>query len=102
MYCVYLYVLYDHVNSFFKFQSALGLNDHHQTNVINYMRFARYQRGQRLRAVDMCFQELKDSRQEYAHVQHVQQGLTLRTGRLSGTSKNCNGTSKVFRELGQA
>ncbi|XP_013399551.1 leucine zipper transcription factor-like protein 1 isoform X3 [Lingula anatina] len=42
--------------------SALGLNDHHQATVINYMRFARYQRGQRLRAVDACFDDLKDSR----------------------------------------
>ena len=42
--------------------SALGLNDHHQANVVNYMRFARYQRGQRLRSVDGAFQDLIDSR----------------------------------------
>ena len=42
--------------------SALGLNETHQTTVLNYMRFARYQRGQRLRAVDSCFEDLKDSR----------------------------------------
>lgn len=29
---------------------------------MNYMRFSRYQRGQRLRAVEMCFEELKSSR----------------------------------------
>ncbi|KAH9514368.1 Leucine zipper transcription factor-like protein 1, partial [Bulinus truncatus] len=42
--------------------SGLGVNEHHETQIINYMRFARYQRGQRLRAVDVCFEELKDSR----------------------------------------
>ncbi|XP_048730187.2 leucine zipper transcription factor-like protein 1 [Ostrea edulis] len=42
--------------------SKLGVNDHHQAQVINYMRFTRYQRGQRLRAVEMCFEELKSSR----------------------------------------
>ncbi|XP_059145410.1 leucine zipper transcription factor-like protein 1 isoform X1 [Physella acuta] len=42
--------------------SELGINEHHQTQVINYIRFARYQRAQRLRAVDKCFEELKDSR----------------------------------------
>ena len=40
----------------------LGVNEHHQNQVINYIRFARYQRGQRLRAVDACFEDLKDSR----------------------------------------
>jgi len=42
--------------------SELGVNEHHQLQIVNYMRFARYQRGQRLRAVDSCFEELKDSR----------------------------------------
>ncbi|XP_076455716.1 leucine zipper transcription factor-like protein 1 [Babylonia areolata] len=42
--------------------AELGVNEHHQNQVINYIRFARYQRGQRLRAVDLCFEELKDSR----------------------------------------
>ncbi|KAI8778578.1 leucine zipper transcription factor-like protein 1 isoform X1 [Biomphalaria glabrata] len=42
--------------------SALGVNEHHETQIINYIRFARYQRAQRLRAVDVCFEELKDSR----------------------------------------
>ncbi|XP_062615439.1 leucine zipper transcription factor-like protein 1 [Saccostrea cucullata] len=40
----------------------LGVNEHHQAQVVNYMRFTRYQRGQRLRAVEMCFEELKNSR----------------------------------------
>ncbi|XP_041372269.1 leucine zipper transcription factor-like protein 1 isoform X2 [Gigantopelta aegis] len=42
--------------------TELGVSEHHQTQVINYMRFARYQRAQRLRAVDMCFDNVKDSR----------------------------------------
>ncbi|CAD5112089.1 DgyrCDS1330 [Dimorphilus gyrociliatus] len=42
--------------------SALGLNEGHQSTVLNYMRFARYQRGQRLRGIDASFKELKDSR----------------------------------------
>lgn len=41
---------------------ALGLNEHHQGQVLNYMRFARYQRGQRLRSVDACFEDVKSSR----------------------------------------
>lgn len=40
----------------------IGLNEHHQQNVVNYLRFARYGRGQRLRGVDASFEELKDSR----------------------------------------
>ncbi|KAL9966011.1 hypothetical protein ACROYT_G024018 [Oculina patagonica] len=40
----------------------IGLNQHHQQNVVNYLRFARYSRGQRLRGVDASFEELKDSR----------------------------------------
>lgn len=43
-------------------QPELGVNEHHQAQVVNYMRFARYQRAQRLRAVDMCFEEMKQSR----------------------------------------
>ncbi|XP_005095767.1 leucine zipper transcription factor-like protein 1 [Aplysia californica] len=42
--------------------AELGVNEHHQLQIVNYIRFARYQRGQRLRAVDVCFEELKDSR----------------------------------------
>lgn len=41
---------------------SLGLNEHHQSTVVNYMRFARYQRGQRLRSVDACFDDVKTSR----------------------------------------
>lgn len=40
----------------------LGLNDHHHTTVVNYMRFCSYKRTQNLRSVEVCFQDLKDSR----------------------------------------
>ncbi|NP_001080700.1 leucine zipper transcription factor like 1 L homeolog [Xenopus laevis] len=42
--------------------AELGLNDHHQNEVINYIRFARSRRALRLKTVDSCFQDLKDSR----------------------------------------
>ncbi|KAM4700617.1 leucine zipper transcription factor-like protein 1 [Discoglossus pictus] len=42
--------------------AELGLNDHHQNEIINYMRFARSKRGLRLKTVDSCFQDLRDSR----------------------------------------
>ncbi|XP_057680460.1 leucine zipper transcription factor-like protein 1 [Corythoichthys intestinalis] len=40
----------------------IGCNEHHQNEVINYMRFARSKRLLRLKTVDSCFEELKDSR----------------------------------------
>lgn len=42
--------------------TKLGINEHHQAQILNFLRFSRYQRGQRLRAVEMCFEELKSSR----------------------------------------
>uniref|UniRef100_A0A8C5Q2P2 Leucine zipper transcription factor-like protein 1 n=1 Tax=Leptobrachium leishanense TaxID=445787 RepID=A0A8C5Q2P2_9ANUR len=42
--------------------AELGLNDHHQNEVINYIRFARSKRALRLKTIDSCFQDLKDSR----------------------------------------
>ncbi|XP_042526987.1 leucine zipper transcription factor-like protein 1 isoform X1 [Dipodomys spectabilis] len=42
--------------------AELGLNEHHQNEVINYMRFARSKRILRLKTVDSCFQDLKESR----------------------------------------
>ncbi|KAK7118153.1 hypothetical protein R3I94_021852 [Phoxinus phoxinus] len=39
-----------------------GFNEHHQNEVINYMRFARSKRALRLKTIDSCFQDLKDSR----------------------------------------
>lgn len=38
--------------------SALNVNEHHQAQVYNYIRFTRYQRSQRMRAVEFCFDEL--------------------------------------------
>uniref|UniRef100_W5K4L0 Leucine zipper transcription factor-like protein 1 n=1 Tax=Astyanax mexicanus TaxID=7994 RepID=W5K4L0_ASTMX len=38
-----------------------GFNEHHQNEVINYMRFARSKRLLRLKTIDSCFQDLKDS-----------------------------------------
>ncbi|KAK3106380.1 hypothetical protein FSP39_018847, partial [Pinctada imbricata] len=40
----------------------LGVNEHHLAQITNYMRFTRYQRGLRLRAVDICFEDLVGSR----------------------------------------
>uniref|UniRef100_A0A3Q2XMM7 Leucine zipper transcription factor-like protein 1 n=1 Tax=Hippocampus comes TaxID=109280 RepID=A0A3Q2XMM7_HIPCM len=41
--------------------AEFGGNEHHQNEVINYMRFARSKRLLRLKTVDSCFEELKDS-----------------------------------------
>lgn len=43
-------------------QAEFGFNEHHQNEVINYMRFARSKRILRLKTIDSCFEELKDSR----------------------------------------
>uniref|UniRef100_A0A3P9K7K3 Leucine zipper transcription factor-like protein 1 n=1 Tax=Oryzias latipes TaxID=8090 RepID=A0A3P9K7K3_ORYLA len=40
----------------------LGFNEHHQNEMINYMRFARSKRVLRLKTIDSCFEDLKDSR----------------------------------------
>ncbi|KAJ8336736.1 hypothetical protein SKAU_G00379560 [Synaphobranchus kaupii] len=42
--------------------AELGFNEHHQNEVINYMRFARSKRALRLKTIDSCFQDLRDSR----------------------------------------
>ncbi|XP_061821289.1 leucine zipper transcription factor-like protein 1 isoform X3 [Nerophis lumbriciformis] len=42
--------------------AEFGCNEHHQNEVISYMRFARSKRILRLKTVDSCFEELKDSR----------------------------------------
>ncbi|XP_069015772.1 leucine zipper transcription factor-like protein 1 isoform X2 [Embiotoca jacksoni] len=42
--------------------AEFGFNEHHQNEVINYMRFARSKRLLRLKTIDSCFEELKDSR----------------------------------------
>lgn len=43
-------------------QAEFGFNEHHQNETINYMRFARSKRILRLKTIDSCFEELKDSR----------------------------------------
>ncbi|XP_064411053.1 leucine zipper transcription factor-like protein 1 isoform X3 [Latimeria chalumnae] len=43
--------------------AELGLSDQHQNEVVNYMRFARSKRALRLKTIDSCFQDLKDSRE---------------------------------------
>uniref|UniRef100_A0A3B3SBM5 Leucine zipper transcription factor-like protein 1 n=1 Tax=Paramormyrops kingsleyae TaxID=1676925 RepID=A0A3B3SBM5_9TELE len=43
-------------------QAEFGFNEHHQNEVINYMRFARSKRALRLKTIDSCFQDLKESR----------------------------------------
>ncbi|XP_023655938.1 leucine zipper transcription factor-like protein 1 isoform X2 [Paramormyrops kingsleyae] len=42
--------------------AEFGFNEHHQNEVINYMRFARSKRALRLKTIDSCFQDLKESR----------------------------------------
>lgn len=42
--------------------SSLGLNEHHQSAIINFLRFARYQRNLRLKSVKGSFMDLKSSR----------------------------------------
>uniref|UniRef100_A0A8C9V854 Leucine zipper transcription factor-like protein 1 n=1 Tax=Scleropages formosus TaxID=113540 RepID=A0A8C9V854_SCLFO len=42
--------------------AEFGFNEHHQNEVINYMRFARAKRLLRLKTIESCFQDLKDSR----------------------------------------
>ncbi|XP_032831390.1 leucine zipper transcription factor-like protein 1 [Petromyzon marinus] len=42
--------------------AELGLSEHHQNEVIQYMRFARSKRLLRLKTVDSCVQDLKESR----------------------------------------
>ncbi|XP_067342720.1 leucine zipper transcription factor-like protein 1 isoform X3 [Channa argus] len=44
-------------------KAEFGFNEHHQNEVINYMRFARSKMVLRLKTIDSCFEELKDSRE---------------------------------------
>uniref|UniRef100_A0A8C7MXS6 Leucine zipper transcription factor-like protein 1 n=1 Tax=Oncorhynchus kisutch TaxID=8019 RepID=A0A8C7MXS6_ONCKI len=43
-------------------KAEFGFNEHHQNEAINYMRFARSKRIIRLKTIDSCFEDLKDSR----------------------------------------
>eukprot|EP00047_Mylnosiga_fluctuans_P017374 m.60809 g.60809 ORF g.60809 m.60809 type:complete len:241 (-) comp7048_c0_seq1:114-836(-) len=40
----------------------MSLSEEHTKAIVEYLRFMRYKRGQRLRAIDGCFTDLKDSR----------------------------------------
>uniref|UniRef100_A0AAY5KUY0 Leucine zipper transcription factor-like protein 1 n=1 Tax=Esox lucius TaxID=8010 RepID=A0AAY5KUY0_ESOLU len=42
--------------------AEFGFNEHHQNEAINYMRFARSKRVIRLKTIDSCFEDLKESR----------------------------------------
>ncbi|CAL4115914.1 unnamed protein product [Meganyctiphanes norvegica] len=42
--------------------SDLGLNEHHRGSLAGYFRFCKYQRQQRLRSIDACFHDAKDTR----------------------------------------
>lgn len=44
------------------FQADFGFSEHHQNEVVNYLRFARSKRLLQLKTIVSCFQELKDSR----------------------------------------
>ncbi|XP_063878815.1 leucine zipper transcription factor-like protein 1 [Scylla paramamosain] len=40
----------------------LGLSEEHRASVSSYLRFNKYQRAQRLRSIEACFQDVKDTR----------------------------------------
>ncbi|KAG1654921.1 Leucine zipper transcription factor-like protein 1 [Nymphon striatum] len=42
--------------------ATLGLNEYHSNSIVNYLRFARYRRSQHLRTIDVCSDDLKESR----------------------------------------
>ncbi|XP_071512789.1 leucine zipper transcription factor-like protein 1 [Panulirus ornatus] len=42
--------------------SELGVNPAHQACMARFLRFTKYQRAQRLRSIDACFQDVKDTR----------------------------------------
>lgn len=41
---------------------AMELNDHHYQNVLNFLKFSRFRRGQKLRVVDANFEDILASR----------------------------------------
>ena len=41
---------------------SFGLNDHHDGLVLNYLRFARFQRAQCLKSIGRSFEDAKDTR----------------------------------------
>ena len=57
----------------------LGLNEHHQSQLTRYLRFARLQRDKRLRTVDAAFEDCMLSRYDTLfHSQFSQHGLCHR------------------------
>ncbi|XP_067122110.1 leucine zipper transcription factor-like protein 1 [Centruroides vittatus] len=42
--------------------NELGLNEQHQNLVLNYLRFAKFQRTQRIRSVEKCFEDVESLR----------------------------------------
>ena len=53
-------------------QSDLGLNESHQMVVMNYMKFARYQRIQSLKAIEYAFKDVSESRYCVSFFFHVE------------------------------
>ena len=39
-----------------------GLNEIHTAEIVNFLRFSRYQRAHRLKGIDIAFQDLVESR----------------------------------------
>ncbi|ESN96260.1 hypothetical protein HELRODRAFT_68387, partial [Helobdella robusta] len=42
--------------------ASLGINEHHENIIINYLRFSKYQKGLRLKSVDASFSDMESSR----------------------------------------
>ncbi|XP_067014570.2 leucine zipper transcription factor-like protein 1 [Anabrus simplex] len=70
--CLYTY------KSEFQEMANLGLNEHHQEVVTNYMRFARYQRAQNLKAIEYTFKNALETRllEDTYTAEEVQEMLT--------------------------
>ena len=58
----YYKIVLFHSLQYFYLQSHLGLNEHHDALVLNYMRFAKFQRTQCLQAIKNSFEDAKDTR----------------------------------------
>ena len=42
-------------------EKALGLNEHHTTQVVGYMRFSRFKRKEVVKSINTCFDDVKTS-----------------------------------------
>jgi leucine zipper transcription factor-like protein 1 len=40
----------------------LGLNEHHERELVNFLRFCRFQRSQQVRTIVACFQNAREAR----------------------------------------